>query len=85
MKLVFVCRTRKQGTSRVHFGHDAAGGPDVDAGVVGAGAEKDVWGAVPESNYFVGEGVDWNAKSSGQPEICELELALVVDEKVLGL
>ena len=83
--MVFVCRAGKQGTSGVHFGHDAAGGPDVNAGVVGAGAEEDVWGAVPEGDYFVGEGVDWDAECSGKTEVCELELAFVVDEEILGL
>ena len=83
--MVFVCCTREQGASSVHFGHNAASGPDVDAGVVGAGAEEDVWGAVPEGDYFIRESVDWDAESSGQPKICELELALVVDEEILRL
>lgn len=36
LQLVFVRGAREEGAAGVHFGHDAAGGPDVDAGVVGA-------------------------------------------------
>ena len=84
LELVFVRRAGEQGPSRVHFSHDAAGGPDVDAGVVGSRAEEDVGSAVPEGDDLVGEGVDRNAECSGQTEIRELELALVVDEEILG-
>ena len=83
LELVFVCGTWKEWPAAVHFGHDAAGGPDVDAGVVGAGAKEDVRGAVPERHHFVAEGVDRDAESSRQAEIRELELPLVVDEEVL--
>ena len=34
LQLVFVGRAREEGTAGVHFSHDAASGPDVDAGVV---------------------------------------------------
>ena len=47
LELVFVRGSREEGASGVHFCHYAAGGPDVDAGIVGAGAEEDVRGAVP--------------------------------------
>lgn len=47
LELVFVCSAGEEGAAGVHFGHYAPGGPDVDAGVVGAGAEEDVGGAVP--------------------------------------
>ena len=85
LQLVVVGRAGKQRPARVHLCHDAAGGPDVDAGVVGAGAEQDVRGAVPQRDDLVGEGVDGDAERPRQPEICELELALCVDEQVLRL
>ena len=84
LQLVFVGGAGEEGTTGVHFGHDAAGGPDVDGGVVGAGAEKDVGSSIPESYDFVGEGIDGDAKCSGQTKICQFELAFVVDQKVLG-
>lgn len=82
-ELVFVGGSREEGPAGVHFRHDAAGGPDVDAGVVCSGPEKDIGGPVPESNDFVGEGVDWDAECSGKTEIGKLELAFGVDEEVL--
>ena len=84
-ELVFVCCAGEEGAACVHLCHDAAGGPDVDASVVGAGAEEDVWGSVPERYDFIGEGVDWNAKSTSETEVSKLEHALVVYEEVLGL
>ena len=84
LELVFVGRAGEQGATRVHFGHDTAGGPDVDAGVVGATPEQDVRGAVPEGNDFVGEGVDGNAEGAGETKVGEFELAFVVDEEILG-
>lgn len=84
LELVFVGGSREEGAAGVHFGHDAAGGPDVDAGVVGAGAEEDVRGAVPEGDDLVGEGVDGDAKGAREAEVRELELAFVVDEEILG-
>lgn len=85
LKLVFVGSAGEKGATGVHFRHDAAGGPDVDAGIVGAGSEEDVRGAVPEGYDFIGEGVDWDPESSCETEIGEFELALVVDEEVLRL
>ncbi len=85
LELVLVRGAGEEGAARVHFGHDAAGGPDVDAGVVGARAEEDVRGAVPEGDDFVGEGVDGDAEGAGEAEVGEFELAFVIDEEVLRL
>ena len=85
LQLVFVGGSREEGPSRVHLRHDAARGPDVDTGVVGAGAEEDVRGAVPQRDDLVGEGVDGDAERAGQTKIREFQLALDVDEEVLGL
>lgn len=84
-ELVFVRRAGEEGPPGVHLGHDAAGGPDVDAGVVRAAPEEDIRGAVPEGDDFVGEGVDGYAKGARKTEIRELELAFDVDEQILGL
>ena len=71
LELVFIRGAGEEGAAGVHFCHDAAGGPDVDAGVVGAGAEEDVGGAVPEGDDFVGEGVDGDAEGAGEAEVGE--------------
>lgn len=84
-ELVLIGRAGEERAPGVHFCHDAAGGPDVNAGVVGAGTEENVWGAIPEGHDFVGEGVDGDSEGSGKTEIGELQLAFVVDEEVLGL
>ena len=85
LQLIVVGRAGEQRPAGVHLRHDAAGGPDVDAGIVGAGAEQDVRGAVPQRDDLVGEGIDGDAKRPRQPEIRKLELALGVDEQVLRL
>lgn len=84
LKLVFVGGAGEEGTAGVHFRHDAAGGPDVDAGVVGPGTEQDVRGAVPEGDDFVGECVDRDSECSRQTEIGEFQLPFIIDEEVLG-
>ncbi len=84
-ELVFVGGAGEERASGVHFCHDAAGGPDIDAGVVGAGAEEDVRGAVPEGYDFVGECVNGDSEGSGKTEICELQLAFEIDEEILRL
>jgi hypothetical protein len=84
-KLVFVGSAGEEGAAGVHFCHDAASGPDVDAGVVGAGAKEDIRGAVPEGYDFVREGVNGDSEGSGETEIRQLELSFEVDEEILGL
>ena len=83
LKLVFVCGAREEGPPSVHFCHYAPCRPDVDTGVVGAGAEEDVGGTVPEGDNFIGECVDGDAEGAGEAEVGELELAFVVDQEVL--
>ena len=83
LELIFVCGAGEEGPSGVHFCHYAARRPDVDAGVVGAGAEEDVGCAVPEGDNFVGEGIDGNAEGAGKSKVGEFELAFVVDQEVL--
>lgn len=78
LKLVFISGSWEQGSASVHFGHDAAGRPYIDRGVVRAGAEKDVGSAIPESDDFVGERIDGDPKGSCETKVSELELTLVV-------
>ena len=82
--MIFVGGSGEKWAAGIHFSHDAAGGPDVDRGVVGARAEKDVRGTVPEGDDFVGEGVDRDAKGSCETKVGQFELTFVVDEEVLG-
>lgn len=84
LELVFVGGAGEEWTARVHFCHDTPSRPDVDAGVVGATAEQDIGGTIPKGDHLVGKGIDRNTKSAREPEISELELALVVDEQILG-
>ena len=65
LKLVFVCGAREERAAGVHFSHDTAGGPNVDAGVVGTGAEKYVGRSIPECDDFIGKGVDRYAERTG--------------------
>lgn len=85
LEFIFVGSSREKGAASVHFCHDAACRPNVDASVVSSTSQKDVWSAVPEGDDFVREGVDGDAKGTGETEIGEFELAFVVDEQVLGL
>ena len=83
LKLVFVCGAGEEGPAGVHFCHYAACRPDVDAGVVGAGAEEHVGGAVPEGDNFIGERIDGDAEGPGEAKVGEFELAFVVDQEIL--
>lgn len=85
LQLVLVGGAGEERAAGIHLGHDAACGPDVDAGVVGAAAEQNVGRAVPQRDDLVGEGVDRDSEGAGKTKIGELQLALVVDEQVLGL
>ena len=84
LELVFVRGAGEEGPAGVHLCHDAASGPDVDAGVVGAGAEEDVRRAVPEGDDLVREGIYGDAERAGEAEVGEFQLTFVVDEEVLG-
>ena len=81
--MVLVCGAGEEGPAGVHFCHYAPCRPDVDASIVGAGAEEYVGGTVPEGYDFVGEGVDGDAKGAGETKVGEFELTFVVDQEVL--
>ncbi len=76
---------REQGLAGAHLGKDAADRPHVDAGGVLAAAEQNLRGAVPEGDDLVGVGAQGDAERAGQAEVGELEVALAVDQQVLGL
>jgi hypothetical protein len=83
--LVFVGCSGEEGTSSVHLCHDTTCRPDVNAGVVGAAAEENIRGSIPEGYDLVGECVDGYSEGSGETKIGEFELAFVVDEEILRL
>ena len=45
--------------------------------------EEDLRRAVPQRDDFVGVGAQWNTEGTGQTEVGEFEVALLVDEQVL--
>ncbi len=85
LQLVLVGGSRKQRSTRVHLGHDATDGPDVDAGAVGTAAQQHVRSSVPERHHLVREGVDGDAECPRQTEVGELQLAILVYQEILGL
>ena len=84
-QLVLVGGAREERPAGEHLGHDAAGGPDVDACVISARAEEDVRRTVPERHDLVGESVNWYAEGACETEVCEFQLAGVVNKQVLRL
>lgn len=76
----------KQRSPLHHLGKDAASGPKVNTESVGLLTEQNFGAAVPESNDFMGVGLDGESKSAGKTKVSQLDvLAHSVDEKVLGL
>lgn len=84
LQLVFVGGAGKERPSRIHFRHDAAGGPDVDAGIIRPTAEEDVRSSIPERHDLVRKRVDRNPKSAGKAKIGQFQLTFIIDQQVLG-
>lgn len=76
---------REEGLAGSHFGEDAADTPHVDAGAVLASAEQDFGRAVPEGDDLVGICAERDAKGAGKTEVSDFEVAVFVNEEVLGL
>jgi hypothetical protein len=57
---------------RYNFSKDTADRPEIDRSGVFSCTEKELWGAVPESNNFFGIRTDGEAESSSEPEISDL-------------
>lgn len=79
-QLVLVRTSRKEGSSGVHFGHDATGRPEVDGCAVVGGTEQNVGSSVPERDNLVGESVDGDSERPCQSKVSELELSRSIDE-----
>ena len=77
--------TSEQRLARAHLGKDTADGPHIDTGGVLAATEQDLWGAVPQRDDLVGVCAEGHTKGSREPEIRELEVAVAVDQEILGL
>ena len=75
----------EQGLSCAHLGEDAADRPHVYSGRVLAASKENLGSAVPQSDDFVGVRTQGNAESTREAEVGELEVAVTVDEQVLGL
>lgn len=68
-----------------HLGENAADRPHVDTGGVLATTEQNLGSAVPESDDFVGVSAERDTEGAGKTEISELQVAIHVNEQVLGL
>lgn len=76
---------REERLSCAHLGKDATNGPHVNASRVLASTQENLGGSVPQSDDLVGVCAQRNTKGAGKTEIGELEVALLVNEEVLGL
>uniref|UniRef100_A0A147BDZ8 Putative secreted protein n=1 Tax=Ixodes ricinus TaxID=34613 RepID=A0A147BDZ8_IXORI len=68
-----------------HLNEDARDAPNVNGGGVAGRAEQYLRGPVPERDNLVGVHPDRDAEGPGQPKVGQLNVALLVDEKVLRL
>lgn len=84
-ELVFLIFAREQWSFGYDLCEDASHRPDVDRGVVVLGAHEDIWSSVPKGDYLMGEVFHRNSKGTSQPEICQLQNTLAIDEQVLRL
>ena len=85
-QLIVHVAAREQGSPRVrNLGEYASGRPRVDGGRVVLGAEEHVGRPVPQGDHFGAEAVDWDAEGAGQAEVGQLQLVVLVDQKVLRL
>ncbi|KAH3685822.1 hypothetical protein WICPIJ_003209, partial [Wickerhamomyces pijperi] len=88
--LVDLVVTNEQRLSTVQLGKDTANGPHVNGFGVASSAQQKLWGSVPPGGHVVGDGmwslfqVHWS-DTSGQSEITDLEVPLVVDQDVAWL
>ena len=67
------------------LGEDAADGPHIHAERVLLLAEQDFGRTVPEGLHLVRERLDGDRKRAREPEVADLDVALVRDQQVLGL
>lgn len=68
-----------------HFCENAANRPYVNGSAILFLAEEDLRSSVPESNNFMSVGFHWEAKGSCKTEVSKLDVAVLIDKKVLRL
>lgn len=85
LQLILVGSSREKRASSVHFGHDAASRPNIDACVVRPASEQNVRRAIPQCHDLIREGIHGDTESASEAEIGKFELAAGIDEQVLGL
>ena len=55
------------------FCENATDSPDIDSQAVLSLSKKHLWCSIPQSFNFMGEGLDRDAESSGESEVCNFE------------
>lgn len=83
--LIYLRITNEQCLPLGHLCVDAANAPDVDGRRVFFGPQKDFWRTIPQCHDFVRVRFDGKAECPRQPKICELNIAVFVNEEVLWL
>lgn len=83
--MILVGRPGEQRTAGIQFCHDTSGRPDINARVIRSAAQQHVRSTIPQCHHFVREGVDRDAESTGQTEVAQLELPLLINEEILRL
>jgi hypothetical protein len=81
-ELVDVVLAGEEGLALEHLGEDAAGAPDVDLDVVLLPGEHDLGGAVVARRHVARH---LGVLDAREPEVADLEVAVLVDEDVAGL
>ena len=83
--LIYLGVTHEEGTLLDQLSEDAADSPHVHTKGVLLLAKEDLGGSVPQSLDLVGECLDGDREGSGETEVTDLDVALGVDQKILGL
>ena len=83
--LIYLGVTHEEGTLLDQLSEDTSDGPHVHTKGVLLLAEEDLGGSVPESLDLVGQCLDGNRECSGETKVADLDVALGVDQKILGL
>lgn len=83
--LVDLVGALQEGLAGNELAKDAADGPHVDGGGVGARAEEELRAAVPQGDDELGEFGRWKlADVAGHAKVCDFEEAAVAEEEVGG-
>lgn len=68
-----------------HLCEYASNRPHIDTSRVLTSSKQDLWRSVPESDNFVGICAKGNTEGASKTKIGKLEIAIAVDEQILGL